>query len=154
MLVEDDGMFGMDEELQPGQNFLNFSDGNGGKISVVGREGYKPPSKVLGRACCLLRSQPSLSLTRYFCFGSPPRPQERPRSPPANGHAKITYPNGDIYEGNYEGGMRHGKGIMKFADGRQYRGKWRLDMVSVPLPGLVCPDLPAERSRAGSDRAL
>jgi hypothetical protein len=46
----DDGMFGMDEELQPGQNFLNFSDGNGGKDSVMGREGYKPPSKVLGRA--------------------------------------------------------------------------------------------------------
>ena len=79
--------------------------------------------------------------------------QERPQSPPASGHAKITYPNGDIYEGNYEGGMRHGKGIMKFADGRQYRGKWRLDMVSVPLPCLACPDLPAGRSRAGSDCA-
>ena len=28
--------------------------------------------------------------------------------------------------------MRHGKGIMKFADGRQYRGKWRLDQVPAP----------------------
>ena len=79
-------MFGMDEELQPGQNFLNFSDGNVGKDNVVGREGYKPPSKVLGRASravfgCLLCSRPRLSLTRSFCFGSPPRPS---RSAPSH----------------------------------------------------------------------
>ena len=36
--------------------------------------------------------------------------------------------------------MRHGKGIMRFADGRQYRGKWRLDLVLAPLPSLACPD--------------
>jgi len=56
--------------------------------------------------------------------------QDRPKSPPTSGLAKVTYPNGDIYEGNFEGNLRHGKGIMKFFNGRQYRGKWRLDLVS------------------------
>lgn len=41
---------------------------------------------------------------------------------------KITYPNGDIYEGKYINGKRHGKGKMTYADGSIYEGEWKNDL--------------------------
>jgi len=35
---------------------------------------------------------------------------------------------GAIYLGNTSNGMRHGKGIMKYPNGRQYEGFWKHDM--------------------------
>jgi hypothetical protein len=39
----------------------------------------------------------------------------------------CTYPNGDIYTGEYENGTRHGYGIYKYADGDIYKGYWEND---------------------------
>jgi hypothetical protein len=36
---------------------------------------------------------------------------------PHKGHGKIHYPNGDMYTGEFENGMRHGKGVLRYANG-------------------------------------
>ena len=39
--------------------------------------------------------------------------------------ATASYPNGDIYEGDYVDGIRHGRGIYRFAaSGDKYEGSW------------------------------
>jgi hypothetical protein len=35
-----------------------------------------------------------------------------------------TYDNGDIYEGEWKNGRKHGKGTMNYADGKKYTGVW------------------------------
>ena len=41
------------------------------------------------------------------------------------GRATASYPNGDIYEGDYVDGIRHGRGIYRFAaSGDKYEGSW------------------------------
>ena len=41
------------------------------------------------------------------------------------GRATASYPNGDIYEGDYVEGIRHGRGIYRFAtSGDKYEGSW------------------------------
>ena len=37
----------------------------------------------------------------------------------------ITYPNGDVYEGELENGERNGKGKMTYTNGIVYEGFWR-----------------------------
>ena len=34
------------------------------------------------------------------------------------------YANGDVYEGEWRGALRHGTGHMRFKDGRAYSGAW------------------------------
>ena len=36
-----------------------------------------------------------------------------------------TYKTGSVYEGEWKGGMRHGKGKMTWADGATYEGDWQ-----------------------------
>ena len=36
----------------------------------------------------------------------------------------YTYLTGAMYEGEWKGGMRHGKGKMKWSDGAYYEGEW------------------------------
>ena len=36
----------------------------------------------------------------------------------------YTFKSGAIYEGEWLGGFRHGKGIQKWVDGAQYEGEW------------------------------
>ena len=38
--------------------------------------------------------------------------------------ATVTYPNGDVYEGGFAGGLRHGEGTYRFADGDVFAGSW------------------------------
>lgn len=40
---------------------------------------------------------------------------ERNQKEERHGKGKATLPNGDIYEGEYENGKRHGYGIYKYA---------------------------------------
>lgn len=40
---------------------------------------------------------------------------------------KHTYPDGSIYEGDIEGGKRHGQGIWVKTDGTKYSGQWKND---------------------------
>lgn len=39
----------------------------------------------------------------------------------------ITYPNGDVYDGDLEDGNKEGEGEMKYANGDFYRGDWAND---------------------------
>ena len=41
-----------------------------------------------------------------------------------NGKGKMTYHNGDTYEGNFSQGEQHGFGIMKYASGKVWSGRW------------------------------
>ena len=58
---------------------------------------------------------------------SPKPVKDHANRKPHNGQGKYTYPNGDIYEGLYAEGLRHGTGVMVWAGGRQYRGGWERD---------------------------
>lgn len=39
----------------------------------------------------------------------------------------VTCPNGDVYTGEFKNGLRHGRGHMKYANGREYHGEWIAD---------------------------
>lgn len=43
-------------------------------------------------------------------------------------HAIVTYPNGQIYEGQFCDRKRHGKGTLTLVDGTQYVAEWRSDL--------------------------
>jgi hypothetical protein len=45
-----------------------------------------------------------------------------------NGYGIYQYPNNDIYEGEFDNGLRHGEGEYTYADGSKYIGSWRRDM--------------------------
>jgi hypothetical protein len=45
-----------------------------------------------------------------------------------DGYGEYHYPNGDIYEGNFNKGVKNGKGEYKYIDGSHYRGQWRRDI--------------------------
>ncbi|KAJ8606917.1 hypothetical protein CTAYLR_008622 [Chrysophaeum taylorii] len=54
-----------------------------------------------------------------------PREDEVAR-PPRKGCARVRYPNGDVYEGSFESGLRHGRGLFTEAlSGHAYDGEWR-----------------------------
>lgn len=41
--------------------------------------------------------------------------------PPICGKGSYTYPDGGVYEGDFDASLRHGSGMMIFPDGTQYR---------------------------------
>mmetsp|Transcript_1275 Transcript_1275/g.1638 ORF Transcript_1275/g.1638 Transcript_1275/m.1638 type:complete len:1093 (+) Transcript_1275:69-3347(+) len=41
-----------------------------------------------------------------------------------NGYGIMTWSNGDVYQGDWLNGMRHGIGIFKSHEGREYAGEW------------------------------
>ena len=43
------------------------------------------------------------------------------------GPARATFPDGNIYEGNHKGGLKHGKGTAKFSSGAVYVGQFEND---------------------------
>ena len=40
-------------------------------------------------------------------------------------HEEVVYANGDVYSGQLKNGIKHGQGILTFADGRVSSGIWR-----------------------------
>ena len=38
-----------------------------------------------------------------------------------------TFDNGDIYEGDFKDGLKHGKGTLKTRNNRSYEGDWEND---------------------------
>ena len=42
-----------------------------------------------------------------------------------NGQGKYKYFNGDVYEGNFENGIKYGDGIMSYENGDKYLGEWK-----------------------------
>ena len=40
----------------------------------------------------------------------------------------LRYANGDVYEGSFKEGKRHGQGALTFTDGDDYTGAWFDDM--------------------------
>jgi hypothetical protein len=57
------------------------------------------------------------------------RPTERSegeyREGRQNGHATVTFSNGNRYDGEWLDGRRHGRGVLTWANGDRYEGEWR-----------------------------
>ena len=45
----------------------------------------------------------------------------------ANGKGRLTYENGEIYEGWWENDVKHGFGMFVHSDGTKYTGEWVQD---------------------------
>ncbi|KAF0698630.1 Aste57867_10724 [Aphanomyces stellatus] len=55
--------------------------------------------------------------------------QEKSVPPPDAGRAKYTYPNGDVYDGDFDQKQRHGRGKYVVANtGYSYEGEWQRDL--------------------------
>jgi len=51
--------------------------------------------------------------------------ERHPESQERHGKGRAELPNGDVYNGDYENGKRHGKGVYKFKkSGAKYDGSW------------------------------
>lgn len=37
----------------------------------------------------------------------------------------FTWPDGNRYEGEYLNGLKHGKGVFFFANGKIFKGRWK-----------------------------
>lgn len=42
-----------------------------------------------------------------------------------NGHGKYIWTDGDVYEGEWKDGMRNGQGKYTYANGNVYEGEWK-----------------------------
>lgn len=51
----------------------------------------------------------------------PPSPSSLP---PYQGYGTYSWPNGDVFMGEWITGVRHGVGILRGGDGREYVGGW------------------------------
>ena len=40
------------------------------------------------------------------------------------GKATASYPNGELYEGTFVGGIREGRGTYRYSNGDKYDGQW------------------------------
>ena len=45
----------------------------------------------------------------------------------AAGRGKLSFANGDVYEGEFKGGRMDGYGRMLYSDGDNYEGEWKCD---------------------------
>ena len=55
-------------------------------------------------------------------------PTENNISKPASGHGVFVVANGDVYEGDFENGVREGQGIETFHTGERYVGSYVGDL--------------------------
>ena len=46
----------------------------------------------------------------------------------AQKQGRMEYLNDDIYDGDFDKGLKHGVGVMDYANGEQYDGDWEMDM--------------------------
>jgi len=68
-------------------------------------------------------------------LASPARVDNEPYHPPApvpdaplEGYHTKAWPDGKSYQGYFQNGMRHGKGVIKYPDGAMYDGEWKDDL--------------------------
>ncbi len=45
------------------------------------------------------------------------------------GFGTLTYPNSEIFVGNFRKGLKHGNGYIKYPDGREYHGDFKNDKI-------------------------
>ena len=45
------------------------------------------------------------------------------------GPARVTYPSGDVYEGQFQDGLRHGRGTFTYASGDVFKGDYQNDLM-------------------------
>ena len=65
---------------------------------------------------------PSKSCARHVSQPAPARPTFM--SQPINGSGRFKYSDGSEYDGEWKGGMQHGRGKSVFASGDTYEGDW------------------------------
>jgi hypothetical protein len=51
-------------------------------------------------------------------------------TPTYSGTGKLSWANGDVFEGTMQNGKRHGKGLFVWANGQRYKGDWVDDVPS------------------------
>lgn len=49
------------------------------------------------------------------------------------GHGKFYFSNGDIYEGTFKSGNKHGSGKIIYVNGTELHGEWKDDKYSSNL---------------------
>ena len=50
-----------------------------------------------------------------------------------DGSGTLTHTNGDVFEGTFRAGVRHGRGVQRTAAGTTYEGEWVDDALEGPV---------------------
>ena len=69
------------------------------------------------------------------------------------GHGTYIASTGAIYEGQYQGDVRHGQGTFKYPDGRVFKGYWDNDEavgMAPPTPSYASSSAKARRTKIGA----
>lgn len=57
-----------------------------------------------------------------------------------HGQGEFRWPDGRVYRGQYKDGKMHGSGILEWPDGRKYDGQWRNGLQSGKGKYWACPE--------------
>ena len=49
-----------------------------------------------------------------------------------HGKGKLTFENGDFYQGEFVNGLREGNGVLKINNGKRVSGQWLDDKLQAP----------------------
>lgn len=66
-----------------------------------------------------LKNKQSCTLYSLFLYST-----KKTTTNTSQGYGIYTWPNGDVFMGQWVDGVRHGGGIFRSADGREYIGAW------------------------------
>lgn len=69
------------------------------------------------------QEQKEYIITKYPEDGS--QPIQDKSSLDYTGRAQVQYPNGDIFDGFFQNGLKHGVGTYTYSDGNKFEGEWK-----------------------------
>ncbi|MBD5310755.1 MAG: hypothetical protein K2J29_04285 [Muribaculaceae bacterium] len=83
----------------------------------------------INKAMCGLRGAMAVTLAAAVLLVAVSVPLYARNKPVTDGKGKMVYLNGDVYNGNWQGGLRYGHGKLKTASGDVYEGEWVADQL-------------------------
>lgn len=142
--IAEDSMSRLDEKGEIAQAILDeiLEPLGGGKITVASIEDMETVRENIDEACFCRpideSSVPEPAVSEPERIGEtageapktvPAPPKAKAEGPrPAAESSVVTYPNGDVYEGQLRDGLRWGRGRMIYAGGDVYVGMWKDDL--------------------------
>ena len=141
--IAEDSMSRLDERGEIAQAILDdiFEPLGGGKITVASIEDMETVRENIDEACfCrpvvpVSAPEPEDPAPKRTVEPAGEAPKAVPVTPKAEAQDRqtaegsvITYPNGDVYEGELRDGLRCGRGRMIYASGDVYVGMWKDDL--------------------------